>query len=147
MLYTRQSRSDQIARVTSVLSTPSPIGGSIMTVCWLHALVTPVFKKGLTSDPVNYRPISLTCVCCRVMERIINVELLDYLLQHSLISKYQHGFLYKHSTCSNLLESVNDWAVALNSRYTTVCLSVCLSVREHIFGTKRLILAIIFFTR
>ena len=53
------------------------------------------------------------------MERIINVELLDYLLQHSLISKYQHGFLYKHSTCSNLLESVHDWAVALNSRYTT----------------------------
>ena len=53
------------------------------------------------------------------MERIINVELLNYLLQHGLISKYQHGFLYKHCTCSNLLESVHDWAVALNSRYTT----------------------------
>ena len=42
------------------------------------------------------------------MERIINVEVLNYLLQHGLISKYQHGFLYKHSTCSNLLESVYD---------------------------------------
>ena len=39
----------------------------ILPVCWLHAFVTPVFKKGLTSDPGNYRPISLKCVCCRVL--------------------------------------------------------------------------------
>ena len=91
----------------------------ILPAYWLHAFVTPVFKKGLTSDPGNYRPISLTCVCCRVMERIINLELLNYLSQHGLISKYQHGFLRKHSTCSNLLESVHDWSVALNNKYTT----------------------------
>ena len=29
----------------------------ILPACWLHALVTPVFKKGLTSSPSNYRPI------------------------------------------------------------------------------------------
>jgi len=75
----------------------------ILPACWLHALVTPVFKKGLTSSPSNYRPISLTCVCCRIMERNINIELINYLFQHGLISKYQHGFLHKHSTCSNLL--------------------------------------------
>jgi hypothetical protein len=86
---------------------------------WLHAIVTPVFKKGTTSSPSNYRPISLTCVCCRVMERIINRELMDYLLSHHLITKHQHGFLRKHSTCSNLLESVNDWSVSLNSKLTT----------------------------
>ena len=91
----------------------------VLPACWLHALVTPVFKKGPTSNPSNYRPISLTCVCCRVMERIINLELLNYLSQHGLISKYQHGFLCKHSTCSNLLESVHDWCVALNNKYTT----------------------------
>jgi len=91
----------------------------ILPACWLHALVTPVFKKGLTSSPSNYRPISLTCVCCRVMERIINLELINYLFQHGLISKHQHGFLHKHSTCSNLLESVHDWSIALNNKYTT----------------------------
>jgi hypothetical protein len=86
---------------------------------WLHAFVIPVFKKGVTSSPSNYRPISLTCVCCRVMERVINHELMDYLLKHKLITKHQHGFLRKHSTCSNLLESVNDWSIALNNRLTT----------------------------
>lgn len=79
----------------------------------------PVFKKGPTSVTSNYRPISLTCVCCRVMERIINVELLNYLYLHGLISKCQHGFLHKHSTCTNLLESVYDWSVALNNKLTT----------------------------
>jgi len=53
------------------------------------------------------------------MECIINMELINYLFQHSLISKYQHGFLHKHSTCSSLLESVYDWSVALNNKYTT----------------------------
>ena len=53
------------------------------------------------------------------MERIINFELLHYLYQHGLISKHEHGFLHKRSTCTNLLESVYDWSVALNNKLTT----------------------------
>ena len=45
----------------------------VLPASWLHAIVIPVFKKGPTSVTSNYLPISLTCVCCRVMERIINV--------------------------------------------------------------------------
>jgi hypothetical protein len=85
----------------------------------VQAFVTPVFKKGATSDPNNYRPISLTCSCCRVMERIINSRLINYLLEHQLITKHQHGFLRKHSTCSNLLETVNDWSLALDRHLIT----------------------------
>ena len=91
----------------------------VLPAPWLHALVTPVFKKGITASPSNYRPISVTCVCCRVMERIVNFELIDYLQRHGLITKCQHGFLRKHSTCTNLLESVYDWSVALNQKLKT----------------------------
>ena len=38
---------------------------------WKHALVQPVFKKGDRSQAANYRPISLTSVCCKLMEHII----------------------------------------------------------------------------
>ena len=86
---------------------------------WLQAFVTPIFKKGATSEPSNYRPISLTCTCCRVMERIINAQIIDYLLSNNLITKHQHGFLRKHSTCSNLLETVNDWTLALDNHLKT----------------------------
>ena len=86
---------------------------------WLQAIVTPIFKKGTTADPCNYRPISLTSTCCKAMERIINTQLIDYLLQNQLITKHQHGFLRKHSTTTNLLETLNDFTLALNNKLTT----------------------------
>jgi len=82
---------------------------------WSKSIVTPVFKTGSSCDPANYRPISLTCVACKLMERVIANQILSYLRTHNLISKHQHGFLSKHSTVSNLLESVNDWTLALNN--------------------------------
>ena len=53
------------------------------------------------------------------MERIINVQLTNYLLTNSLITKHQHGFLLKRSTCTNLLETINDWVLALDTRLKT----------------------------
>jgi len=53
------------------------------------------------------------------MERIINAQLIDYLLSNNLIAKHQHGFLLKHSTCTNLLETINDWVLALDNRLKT----------------------------
>jgi len=75
---------------------------------WKAALVTPVFKKGSSSSVANYRPISLTCIACKVMESVIKDRLITYLLENELITKQQHGFLAKHSTCSKLLECVNE---------------------------------------
>ena len=46
---------------------------------WCSAIVTPIAKGGVASDPSNYRPISLTSVTCKLMERVIvqkNVRLL-----------------------------------------------------------------------
>jgi len=65
--------------------------------------------------PLNYRPIALTCTICKIVEVIIKDQLINYLLRNSLISKHQHGFLSKHSTTINLLESTHDWIVALYS--------------------------------
>ena len=85
---------------------------------WKAAMVTPVFKKGSPTAACNYRPISLTCIICKVMESIIKDRLIAYLLDKRLITKQQHGFLAKHSTCSQLLECVNDWTIELNVRHS-----------------------------
>ena len=59
---------------------------------WKIALVTPIHKKGPTTSPENYRPISITSTCCRVMERIITKFLLQNLLHYNLIGCSQHAF-------------------------------------------------------
>ena len=34
---------------------------------WRQANVSPVFKKGEKYDAANYRPVSLTCICCKTL--------------------------------------------------------------------------------
>jgi len=83
---------------------------------WSHAIVTPVFKSGPASSVSNYRPISLTCVASKLMERVVSSSMLTYLRQHGVISRQQHGFLSGRSTSSNLLETLNDWTLSINDK-------------------------------
>jgi len=84
---------------------------------WKTANVIPIFKKGLSSSVSNYRPISLTSIFCKLYERIIKDQMLFYLSQHKLINRNQHGFLSRHGTCTQLLETINDWSIALRNHH------------------------------
>jgi len=35
---------------------------------WKGAFVSPIFKKGDSTKPANYRPVSLTYICCKLVE-------------------------------------------------------------------------------
>jgi hypothetical protein len=71
---------------------------------WRSANVTPIFKKGLKADPGNYRPVSLTSICCKILESIIRDELMAHLTVNGLLNDSQHGFMPKRSCTTNLLE-------------------------------------------
>ena len=71
---------------------------------WREANVTPIFKKGSKADPGNYRPVSLTSVCCKLLERIIKDKVVEHLLKNDLIFPSQHGFMPNKSCTTNLLE-------------------------------------------
>lgn len=82
---------------------------------WKTALVTPIFKKGRSSIVANYRPISLTCVACKIFEQSLKTTILSYMLNSELLHPSQHGFISKHSTCTNLLEALNDWTINIKN--------------------------------
>ena len=77
---------------------------------WLQANINPLFKKGNTNLAVNYRPVSLTCVCCKLLEHIIfsrngpltNKSVLMAFVQDSLTSESQTQLIL---TVHDLLES------------------------------------------
>ena len=75
---------------------------------WKDANVTPIFKKGSKGSPGNYRPVSLTCVLCKVMESLIRDSIVNHLEQHNLLRNSQHGFLAGKSTLTNLLEYLEE---------------------------------------
>ena len=45
---------------------------------WKLAEVTAIFKKGVKTDRGNYRPVSLTSVCCKLLESLIRDHVMSY---------------------------------------------------------------------
>ena len=74
---------------------------------WRRANVTPIFKFGSKMSPGNYRPVSLTCIICKIMESIIRDDIVAHLVSNELLHISQHGFLALKSCQTNLLEYLN----------------------------------------
>ena len=86
---------------------------------WNSAIVAPICKKGLKSDPSNNRPISLTCICCKTMEHIMLSHIAKYIAKNNIIINEQHGFRNKLSTITQLINTTTDWANTLDNKGQT----------------------------
>ena len=82
---------------------------------WTSARVSPLFKKGDKSDPANYRPISLTCILCKVMEHIVASNLSQHLNRNNVLYGLQHGFREKRSCETQLIELVEELSRKLSN--------------------------------
>ena len=77
---------------------------------WKKAFVSPIYKKGARNIAENYRPISLTSVVCKLMEKFIKDAVLNHLIENKLLSKKQFGFVCGRSTVTQLLNYVDKCA-------------------------------------
>ena len=68
-------------------------------------------KKGDKSSVANYRPISLTCILCKVLEHIMASHLVKHLAKHDLLYDLQHGFREKRS-CETQLTMLFEYKQA-----------------------------------
>eukprot|EP00061_Rhincodon_typus_P009059 g32237.t1 len=71
---------------------------------WRITNVVPLFKKGSSDNPGNYRPVSLTLVAGRLLEKILRDKTCTHLEAHGLIGDRQHGFVRGRSCLTNLIE-------------------------------------------
>ena len=75
---------------------------------WRKANVTPVFKKGQRFQAENYRPISLTSVCCKIMEHIVASKIMNHGEDNNILYPLQHGFRRSRSCETQLIEFIDD---------------------------------------
>ena len=103
---------------------------------WKLAHVIAVFKKGDSSLPSNYRPISLINCAGKILERVIYKHVYNYLHQNKLIYDYQSGFLPRYSTVHQLLKKYNNILNLLENNEVN-CLYFVTFLKHSIkFGTK-----------
>ena len=67
----------------------------------------------------NYRPISLTSVCCKTLEHIICKHMLNHLESNKIVSPLQHEFCNGHSCESQLILTMHDIVQYFDSKQQT----------------------------
>ena len=86
---------------------------------WKAAKIVPIHKNGDKSFPGNFRPISLLPCVSKILERVVQRQLLDYLHKNNILCVEQSGFRPRHSTTSTLIKVTDDWLQAMDdSKYT-----------------------------
>ena len=87
-----------------------------------RAFISGIYKSGLRSKPVNYRPISLTSHVVKTWERVLRRVLVSYLDFHLKLDPNQHGSRAGRSTLSQLLQHYDEILSALESGDNIDCI-------------------------
>jgi len=69
---------------------------------WCQSLVTPLYKKGQTNDPENYRPISLLNTLLKLFTTILVTRFNNWMRKHKKLSKFQAGFRRGKNTLDHI---------------------------------------------
>ena len=82
---------------------------------WKKASIVPIFKKGEKHKPANYRPVSLTSICCKLLEHIVHSNIMDHYDHLDILTDKQHGFRTKRSCETQLIVTIQELARNLSA--------------------------------
>jgi hypothetical protein len=82
---------------------------------WKYANVIAIFKKRDRFKASNYRPVSLTCLCCKVQGHILTSNILKHLDRNTILTDCQHGFRARRGCETQLLTLTHELAKPLYS--------------------------------
>ena len=98
LMETEEQISIPIARVFNL-----SLKEGVIPFKWKETNIIPLFKKGSSNKSDNYRPVSLTSVICKLLERLIKDHMVDFLVRHKLLNSSQHGFIKAMSCLTNMI--------------------------------------------
>ncbi len=81
--------------------------------------MTPIFKKGAKTKAGNYRPVSVTCIPCKILKSIIREHMLAFAKEaQDIFAVNQHGFIQGKFCLTNLLSTLEDITAFVESQWT-----------------------------
>ena len=98
---------EDIAPILTDIYTQSLSSGELPST-WKSAYISSIFKKGAVCEAENYRPVSLTCIPCKILEHIICSHLRSHIDKYGALSPYNHGFRRYHSCDTQLILTLQD---------------------------------------
>ena len=99
-----QSIAPSVARLVN-----QSIQSGCFPVFWKSSNIIPIPKLGDSSNPKNYRPISLLPILSKFLERHVQHLLMHHVLENNILSESQWGFLSGRSTTSAQLSVTDSW--------------------------------------
>jgi hypothetical protein len=79
------------------------------------ARVSPIYKESDKKERGNYRPISVLSTVAKLFEKLVCIQLTDYLNENDILSPCQSGFRQSQSTMSSLLSNSDSWLVNMDA--------------------------------
>ena len=105
---------DHLAYPITILFNNSLSEGSLPPI-WKSANVSCIFKSGDKKSASNYRPISITPVICRLLERIIRNAVMSHCIDNNIFSDSQYCFRNRRGCTLQLLKVLDDWTKAIDN--------------------------------
>ena len=89
---------------------------------WKEANVTCIYKKGDISQPGNYRPVSLTSILFKWLEKIVREVIKNHLKDNKSLSDCQFGFRENRGCILQLLQVVDELSKIADEGHQIDCI-------------------------
>ena len=81
------------------------------------AVIYPLYKSGSKTECSNYRPISVLSAVAKIFEKLVSMQLYEYLENNAILTSQQFSFRKKFSTETAMLDVTNKWLINMDRGY------------------------------
>ncbi|CAB3223912.1 unnamed protein product [Arctia plantaginis] len=125
-LLLRVCKNTLVPLITHIINTS--IANGVFPEPFKKALIHPIHKGGDRDSINNYRPISVLSALSKVMEKLINGRLANYLKKFNIIAPNQYGFKKGVSTQDAVLDLTEHVVRKLDAKQK--CLGIFIDLKK-----------------
>ena len=91
---------------------------------WRKAIIVPIPKVNIPNEIGDLRPIALTPLPGKILERFVHAQLISHLDQYNILTEFQNGFRKSHSTIDTIFRYTTDLQLNKDNKSNTISLYV-----------------------